>query len=154
MKTELGGVLFEFDFILSFFLGGIVLTLVCYERFSQPVKKEESFVSTLLPEHLATKQDYLKAFLVYLFIMLTIYALASIIGPNVYKAFQLSNNIDVDSQITGYNSTVDASVSGITKVFEKYQSTKAPAWLPLLVMMILSGLQLVTRSTIFLPREK
>ena len=119
MNREFGGVIFGFDFILSFFLGGIILTLICYERFSQPVNREESFVSTLLPEHLASKQDYLKAFLVYLFIMLAIYALASLIGPNAYKAFQLSNNADVNSQITGYNPDVDSSANGIRKVFEE-----------------------------------
>jgi hypothetical protein len=140
MKTEWGGVVFGFDFIASFFLGGIILTIVCYERFGQPVKNGGSFVSTLLPEHLASKQDYLKAFLVYLFIMLMIYSLASIIGPNAYKAFQLAHNIDVDTQVTGYSPSLDASANGTKNVFEKYKSTHAPAWMPLLVMMILSGL--------------
>jgi hypothetical protein len=144
MEITLGGVIFEFDFIMAFLLGGIVLTLICYERFGQPVENEESFVSTLLPELLATKQDYLKAFLVYLSIMLSIYVLASLIGPNAYKAFHLSNNVDIESGTTGYRSTIDAGVNeneeGLAEVFTSYQKTHAPAWVPLLVMMILSGL--------------
>lgn len=137
MKVEWGGLIFGYDFVISFFLGGIVLTLVCYERFGQPIKTKESFVSTLLPEHLALKEDYLKAFLVYLLIMLIIYFLASMIGPSVYKAFRLSNGLE--SQMTGYNPSADASANGIKTVFEQWEKTKAPAWIPLLVMIILSG---------------
>lgn len=135
MKIEWGGVNFGWDFIGAFLLGGIVLVLVCIERFSQPVKNERSFISTLLPEHLASKQDYLKAFSVYLFIMLTIYTLASLIGPNAYKAFKLANDANA-----GYSPALNASANGPTHVFMKFKSTPAPAWMPLLVMMILSGM--------------
>ena len=144
MEITLRGVIFEFDFIIAFLLGGIVLTLICYERFGQPIAHEKSFVSTLLPELLATKQDYLKAFLVYLSIMLSIYMLASMAGPNAYKAFYLSGNANVESGETGYRPAADAgsdkSENLITTAFGSYQKIQAPAWVPLLVMMILSGL--------------
>jgi len=144
MEFMLRGVVFEFDFIIAFLLGGIVLTLICYERFGQPIENEQSFVSTLLPELLATKQDYLKAFLVYLSIMLSIYTLASLAGPNAYKAFSLSNSEDVESGETGYRVSTDAEgdkdENRIATVFDNYQTTTAPAWVPLLVMLILSGL--------------
>lgn len=144
MEITLGGVIFEFDFIIAFLLGGIVLTLICYERFGQPVEDEHSFVSTLLPELLATKQDYLKAFLVYLSIMLSIYVLASLMGPNAYKAFHLSGSTDVETGETGYRPAVDAGViedgNGIVEAFKGFEKTHAPAWVPLVVMLVLSGL--------------
>ena len=41
------GINYGLDFLIAFIGGGFILILFCYERFAQPVQKNESFVSTL-----------------------------------------------------------------------------------------------------------
>ncbi len=78
------GINYGLDFLIAFIGGGFILILFCYERFAQPVQKNESFVSTLLPAHLATKQAYLKAFLSKPFLVI-----ASLIQPGYCIYFHL-----------------------------------------------------------------
>ena len=108
MRIEWQSVIFGLDFVIAYVGGVIILIVICYERFGQPVAKKESFVSTLLPAHLATKQDYLKSFLIYLFIMLTFYTVLSVVGPKIYQAFQIEKSGNLDFGTTGYSSSVIA----------------------------------------------
>lgn len=137
-----GSVSFGLDYASAFVAGFILLIIFCYERFGQPVE-DGSFVSKLLPVHLAAKQDYLKAFLFYLFSMLIIYSILSMVGPHLFQAYNLSQTSDINSGLVGFSATSNKNEStGVSKlidIFSAHPVKSASAVIPLLLMMILSG---------------
>lgn len=142
MPIVWGSVSFGLDYLSAFVAGFIILIIFCYERFGQPVE-DGSFVSKLLPVHLAAKQDYLKAFLIYLFFMLIIYSLLSLVGPHLFHAINISQTGDINSGFVGFNPTSNkegnTGVSRIVDVFSAHPEKSASAAIPLVLMLILSG---------------
>lgn len=133
-----GNVIFGWDYIAAFIVGFFILVLFCAERFAQPVENE-SFVSHLLPAHLASRRDYNKAFLVYLFIMLSIYTALSLVGPSFYQAINSERTSDIKTGVIGYMPSSNIEDNSIETIFSDFSEVDAPAWLPLLLMLILSG---------------
>jgi len=133
-----GNVIIGFDYFAAFVVGFFILVLFCTERFAQPVENG-SFVSKLLPAHIASRKNYLKAFVVYLFIMFSIYTALSIVGPSFLQAIKSEETSNVKTGVIGYMPSSNIEDNKIGTVFSDFSEVDAPAWIPLLLMLILSG---------------
>lgn len=138
---ELGSLSFDTDFQLAFIGGLAFLFIYCYDSFNTPVKTSGSFVTTLAPRELASNQDYLKAFLVYLFLMTMIYALLSVFLPHILEAARFVGLVDAS---VGYAAAPEGDDSGnsLKNAFTSPgpDPTYVPAWIPMAIAMILTGI--------------
>ncbi|WP_282607137.1 hypothetical protein [Pelagibius sp. Alg239-R121] len=141
MEIELGNLRFNTEYQLTFVGGLAFLFFYCYDSFNKPVKSGDSFVSTLAPRELASNQDYLKAFLVYFFLMTLIYAFLSIFFPHILQAVEFAGLGDIS---VGFAATpeTDGNAEGLTEAFSFSgpEATYAAAWMPMAIAMILTGI--------------
>lgn len=141
MEIELGNLRFNTEYQLTFIGGLAFLFFYCYDSFNKPVKTGDSFVTTLAPRQLASNQDYLKAFLVYFFLMALIYSFLSIFFPHILQAVEFAGLGDIS---VGFAATPEheGSAEGLTEAFSftSPEATYASAWMPMAIAMILTGI--------------
>ena len=118
------------SFLLAYLAGAVFLLFFCYDRFDQPAN-EGSFVETLVPRHLASNAEYLRAFLIYFGVMLTIYTLVTFAGPAA---------LDVGSSTEGFTDTEYIENAAESDPFDQPRSKQDdPVWFPLAVVLMLAG---------------
>lgn len=141
MEIELGNLRFNTEYQLTFIGGLAFLFFYCYDSFNKPVKSGDSFVTTLAPRQLASNQDYLKAFLVYFFLMALIYSFLSIFFPHILQAVEFAGLGDIS---VGFAATPEheGGAEGLTEAFSftSPEATYAAAWMPMAIAMILTGI--------------
>ena len=118
------------SFLLAYLAGAVFLLFFCYDRFDQPAN-EGSFVETLVPRHLASNVEYLRTFLIYFGVMLTIYTLVTFAGPAA---------LDVGSSTEGFTENEYIENATQSDPFNQPRSKKDdPVWFPLAVVLMLAG---------------
>lgn len=141
MEIELGNLRFNTEYQLTFVGGLAFLFFYCYDSFNKPVKTGDSFVTTLAPRQLASNQDYLKAFLVYFFLMALIYSFLSVFFPHILQAVEFAGLGDIS---VGFAATPEheGGAEGLTEAFSftSPEATYAAAWMPMAIAMILTGI--------------
>ena len=141
MEIELGNLRFNTEYQLTFAGGLAFLFFYCYDSFNKPVKSGDSFVTTLAPRELASNQDYLKAFLVYFFLMTLIYSFLSVFFPHILQAVEFAGLGDIS---VGFAATPehDGNAEGLSEAFSftSPEATYAAAWMPMAIAMILTGI--------------
>lgn len=141
MEIELGNLRFNTEYQLTFLGGLAFLFFYCYDSFNKPVKSGNSFVTTLAPRELASNQDYLKAFLVYLFLMALIYGFLSIFFPHILQAVEFAGLGDISVGFAASPETA-GNPEGLSEAFSSAgpEATYAAAWVPMAIAMILTGI--------------
>jgi len=127
-------------FLLAYAAGIVFLLLFCVERFDQPARKPGSFVDNLVPRHLATHTEFLRAFLIYYFIMWSIYTLVTLAGPQVMQGFA--------GDTAGFAPEAMVDSGSVEDSFSvRVGGGEDPVWFPLAVVMLLAGVS--TRYPVF-----
>lgn len=132
MPIPIGPLSLDADFLIAYAIGLVILLLFCIERFNEPAREGGNFVGPLLPRHLANGTAYLKAFLIYLGLIWLIYTGLSILGPYVFIA------LDVTSSPASFPTLSPDTASGIEGALQA-PTIQVPAWVPLAVVLFLSG---------------
>jgi hypothetical protein len=130
--VEIAGVLFSYGYLVASAAGAGLILLFCFERFDQPARTAQRFVESLVPLHLTSPADYLKAFLIYYLSMVGIYAVLCFLGPQALIAFR-------PETVSGYTGPVPSDGPGLSTL-EHGQLGTAPVWFPLALVIMLSGL--------------
>lgn len=131
MQIAIGSLILNADFLVAYGCGLVILVLFCMERFNQPTAADGSFVETLVPRAVSNGYRYIQSFVIYVAIMVVVYTGLSIVGPHVFAAFGL------DGPTAGIANS-DALVGSAQEALES-QELPVPAWVPLAILVILTG---------------
>lgn len=131
MQIAIGSLTLNADFLIAYGCGLVILILFCMERFNQPTAADGSFIETLVPRTVSNGYRYIQAFVIYVAIMVVVYTGLSIVGPHVFAAFGL----DGSTAGFGGNEAIASSADGALEA----SSLAVPAWVPLTILLILTG---------------
>lgn len=131
MQFAIGSLILDTDFLVAYGCGLIILILFCMERFNQPTSADGSFVETLVPRAVSNGHRYIQTFVIYAAIMVIVYTGLSIVGPHVFVAFGLEGS-------TAGIPNSDQLAASAREALEA-QGLPVPAWVPLAILVILTG---------------
>lgn len=131
MQISIGSLILDAEFLVAYGCGLVALILFCMERFNQPTTADGSFVETLVPRAVSNGHRYIQTFVIYVAIMVVVYTGLSIVGPHVFVAFGL------DGSTAGIPNS-DQFAASAREALEA-QGLPVPAWVPLAILVILTG---------------
>jgi len=128
IRTE--SLILQTDFLVAYACGLIILILFCIERFNLPTNTGGSFIEALVPRAVSNGFQYTQTFVVYVTIMAVVYTGLSAVGPHVFAAIGV---IDASAPFPEGGTPPDVSS------FLAPAPVVVPAWVPLAVLVILTG---------------
>lgn len=131
MQVTISSLVLRSDFFVAYACGLVILVLFCIERFNQPTNTQGSFVEALVPKAVSNGFQYIQTFVIYVAIMLIVYTGLSIVGPHVLPVLGLSDSTAGIDNVKELADNAEAALESAPIV--------VPAWVPLSVLLILTG---------------
>lgn len=135
LTIDIGSLKLDLEFLIAWAAGFVILLLFTLDRFNEPANKEGSFAETLVPKDAADGPLYIRAYSIYVALLVILYTALSIVGPELFYAvnFDPSNPAS-----TGFEPSNAGKIELSEAVSDPPKRT-VPAWVPLAILLALTG---------------